>query len=100
VGELYSEAIEIMRFLQKRRDVVDNILLTQAMYLAQFSFPLDMKLQVLDRIIKLAVIDGRTIWSLSYFREAFREAESTFHKGAPPVKGEMMKVSEILGMRP
>lgn len=92
----YSEAIEIMRYAQKKGV---KTCLTHAMLLAQFSFPMERKLRMIDMIVAGAGLGGGNIWSLRYFMEPFRAAESDFHKGKPPKKGEMMKVSEILGIR-
>jgi hypothetical protein len=94
---LYSEAIEILRYAQKGTHIPGRV--TVAMLLAQFSFPLEQKFEVIDRTIREATALGGQVWSLSYFLEPFRKAESDYHKGSPPIKGEMMKISDILGVK-
>lgn len=93
----YSEAVEIMRYAQKRG--VDSVTLTTAMLLSQFSFPIEEKFKVMDKCIEDAGSIGRFVWALGYFLEPFRKAESDYHKGSPPPKGELMKISDILGIK-
>lgn len=94
---MYSEAIEIMRYAQKQR--VRYVTLTMAMRLAQFSFPIEEKFRIIEVVVKDTESMNGFVWALGYFLEPFRKAESDYHKGSPPEKGEMMKVSEILGIK-
>jgi hypothetical protein len=89
----YSEAIEIMRYAQKK--IRGPATLTQAMILSQYDFPLEEKFRVIDRVCK-AYPDIKTLF---FFREAFRQAESDYHKGNPPKRGDLARVSDILGIK-
>lgn len=55
-----------------------------ALYLAGFSFPLETKLRIIDRVIGLG--RAETIYSALYFRQAFIDAEVSYHKGPIPKK--------------
>lgn len=94
---MYSEAIEIMRYCQKKG--VRHVTLTMAMKLAQFSFPMEKKFEVISLSIADAKAAGGDIWALGYFLEPFRAAESTYHKGFPPKTGGMAVIRDILGVR-
>ena len=95
----YSEAVEILRYMQKYRDVITEPNLTQCLHLTQYDFPLSQKFLVIDRVVLAARTERRQIYSLRYFREEFAKEESWFYKGTPPKRGDLAKVSDILGVR-
>lgn len=66
-----------------------------ALYLAGFSFPLETKLRLIDSVIGMG--RAETIYSALYFRIAFHEAETQFHKGPKPPEDSLpASVGEIL----
>jgi hypothetical protein len=52
----------------------------QAEYLASFDFPMELKLHTIRQVAHLARKHGSEIVSLKYFRSAFQEGESIWHK--------------------
>lgn len=61
-----------------------SIKFKDALYLAGFSFPLETKFRVIDRVIKLG--RAESVYSALYFRQAFIDAEVNYHKGPIPKK--------------
>ena len=88
----YSEAVEIMRYAQKKG--VKFVKLSTAMRLSQFAFPMEIKMKIIDK-----ETEKDSVFGLGWFIGPFHLAESDYHKGMPPIRGEMMRVSDILGIK-
>src|SRR6476660_5163318 len=88
-----DQAFVIIRFITQKTS--RRIKFKDALYLAEFSFPLETKLRIIERMIKLG--RAESVYSALYFRAEFQEAEVQYHKGPTPQKNTLFaSVRDIL----
>ena len=88
-----EEAFQIIRFITERTGRA--IKFKDAKYLASFNFPIDTKLEVIERI--LSDKGAGNVFSALYFRQEFIKAEVAYHKGElPKPHSNFSSVGDIL----
>ena len=88
-----NEAFEIVHQITER--IGKPVRFRDAKYLASFDFPLEEKCRVIRKVIEKG--GAENIYSALYFRQAFIEAETNYHKGSLPKKDSLfVRVSSVL----
>jgi len=88
-----DQAFAMVKFITTK--TTKSIKFKDALYLAGFSFPLEQKLHLIERVIKLG--RAESVYSALYFRAEFQEAEVQYHKGPMPKKdSSFASIGEIL----
>jgi hypothetical protein len=89
-----SDAFEIVKLANSHSGLPYKF--RDAYFLAKFSFPLEQKLEIINKEFTSAMIQDRSIYSLMWFRETFQEAETTYQKGPQQKEGSMEKIRDII----
>lgn len=88
-----DQAFAMVKFITTKTN--KSIKFRDALYLAGFSFPLETKFKVIQKVINLG--RAESVYSALYFRQAFIDAEVSYHKGPTPKKDTLFaSVGDIL----